>query len=53
MALNRRILKAIDEKTEQDPELRSFLKNYLRDYEEGQQAKRIIDKLLNKIDNEN
>lgn len=47
MALNKKIVKAVEAKTKDDPKLMEFLVKYLRAVESGKQPKRIIDKLLN------
>lgn len=49
MALNKKIVKAIEDKTKDDPTLKKFLVKYLQEIEAGHQPKRVIDKLLNDI----
>lgn len=49
MALNKKIVKAIEEKTKGEPQLRNFLAKYLHEIEAGHQPKRVIEKLLNEI----
>lgn len=47
MALNKKIVKAVEDKTKEEPELKEFLVKYLRAVESGKQPKRVIEKLLN------
>lgn len=52
MALNKKIVKVIEDKTKDDPKLRKFLVKYLQELEAGHQAKRILDTLLKEIPQE-